>query len=119
MLTHILNQELMLKNPIQSAIETTLFYYSSDSTTGQVWCQPSFRGFLSEDHLSGDHTLGDHPLGDHPSEPTKKGMLQKHQANKSWQFELLSSYLGLGSIYFLLNSDRVFFHKKKGIAVES
>ena len=27
----------MLKKPIWSATETTLFYYSGDSTTGQVW----------------------------------------------------------------------------------
>ena len=31
----------MLKKPIWSAIETTLFYYSGDSTTGQVWTKPN------------------------------------------------------------------------------
>ena len=37
----------MLKKPIWSAIETTLFYYSGDSTTGQV-CFRSFQWSLCE-----------------------------------------------------------------------
>ena len=31
-----MNQELMLQKPIWSTIETTMFCYSGDSTTGQV-----------------------------------------------------------------------------------
>ena len=37
----------MLKKPIWSTIETTLFYYSGDSTTGQVW-------FLLQDFMNID-----------------------------------------------------------------
>ena len=74
----------MLKKPIWSAIETTLFYYYGDSTTGQVWYQPSFGESFLGDHPSGGFfegssfwglSFGDHPWGDHQSEDHPLGYL--------------------------------------------